>query len=121
MSHAKLELVFKSGQGCLAEYVRVPATHVAPRPADMKPTEAAGLAYAGLTAYQAIFTNAGLEAGQSLFINGGSTTVGLYAMQMAKALGCKVAVSASAKREAFLRTMGVDEASSCTFSNSVLD
>ena len=101
-------LKLKTRQGSLAEYLRVPASHVVPRPAHVTPTEAAGFSYAGLTAYQALFNIGQLEPGQSLFINGGSTTVGLYAMQMAKAIGCTVTVSASGKREDLLRSMGVD-------------
>lgn len=101
-------LKIKSKQGALCEYVRVPARLVLPKPAHLKPTEAAGLALAGGTAYHALHTVLKLEPGQRLFINGGSTSVGIYAIQMARALGCSVAASASPKKEEFVRSLGAD-------------
>lgn len=101
-------LTIKSHQGSLAQYTRLPASHVVPRPAELSPTEAAGLTLAGLTAYQALFNIAKLEQGQHLFINGGSTSVGIVAIQLAKAIGCTVTASASEKREPLLRSLGVD-------------
>ena len=77
----------------------------------MKATEAAGLGLAGLTAYQALFKVAMLEPGQSIFINGGSTAVGIYAIQLAKAIGCIVTVSASGKRKELMHSLGVDHVS----------
>ncbi|KAF8892619.1 chaperonin 10-like protein [Infundibulicybe gibba] len=76
-------------QGALAEYVRVPASHIAPRPQNISPTQAAGITLVAQTAYQALFQIGGLEAGQTVFINGGSTSVGAYAIQIAKAYGAK--------------------------------
>ena len=106
-----LALTFKSHQGSLAQYTRLPASHVVPRPPTLSPTEAAGLTLVGLTAYQALFTIAKLEEGQHLFVNGGSTAVGIAAIQLAKAVGCTVTASASDKREPLLRSLGVDNAS----------
>ncbi|KAF8892618.1 chaperonin 10-like protein [Infundibulicybe gibba] len=98
-------------QGALAEYVRVPASHIAPRPQNISPTQAAGIALVAQTAYQALFQIGGLEAGQTIFINGGSTSVGAYAIQIAKAYGAKVVAAASGKNEEFVRKMGADEVS----------
>lgn len=77
----------------------------------MKPTEAAGLALVGLTAYHSLFNIAKLEPGQNIFINGGSTSVGVAAIQMAKAIGCTVTASGSSKREALFKALGVDTVS----------
>ena len=52
-----------------------------------------------------------LEGGQSLLINGGTTAVGMVAVQLAKAIGARVTVTGSAKREEFLRELGVDRVS----------
>ncbi|PSS37418.1 hypothetical protein PHLCEN_2v722 [Hermanssonia centrifuga] len=103
-----VQLKLKTKQGSLAQYLRVPASHCVPRPSTLTPTQAAGLTLSGLTAYQALFNIAKLEPGQSLFINGGSTAVGIYATQLAKAIGCTVTVSASGKKEDFVRSFGVD-------------
>jgi NADPH:quinone reductase-like Zn-dependent oxidoreductase len=53
-------------------------------------TSAAGFMLAGMTAYQALTDRGKLENGQSVFINGGSSSVGAFAIQIAKAKGCKV-------------------------------
>ena len=82
---------------------------VLPKPSQLKTTEAAGLGLVGATAYHAIFHDLKLEPHQHLFINGGSTAVGIFAIQLTKALGCMVTVSASGKKEEFLRSLGVDK------------
>ncbi len=82
---------------------------MAKRPSNIDAIEASGLAVAGLSAYQAMFHDAHLEAGQTVFINGGSTSVGLFAIQIAKARGIRVVTSASAKKEELVRKMGADE------------
>ncbi|KAI0343538.1 NAD-P-binding protein [Trametopsis cervina] len=98
----------KTGYGALSQYTVCAADRMTTRPAHLKPTEAAGLAIVGFTAYQALFTMANLEAGQSIFINGGSTTVGIAAIQMAKSLGCKVTATGSSRREELFKSLGVD-------------
>ncbi|KAF9036600.1 hypothetical protein BJ165DRAFT_1532722 [Panaeolus papilionaceus] len=99
----------KTRQGALAEYARLPADHLMLRPPHVTPVEAAGLTLAGATSYQALFRIAKLEAHQTIFINGGSTAVGAFAIQMAKAKGARVVATASAKNEGFVRRMGADE------------
>lgn len=107
-SHITVDVALKTGQGSLQEYLVVPHNRIVPRPANLKPTEAAGLALVGLTAYQCLFNIAKLESGQSIFINGGSTSVGIIAIQLAKAIGCTVTASASAPKEELLKSLGVD-------------
>jgi NADPH:quinone reductase-like Zn-dependent oxidoreductase len=95
----------------MCEYARLPAQFVLPKPTAVKTTEAAGITLAGVTAIHALFHDLKLEPGQSLFINGGSTAVGIYAIQLAKAHGCTVTVTGSEKKEGFLRSLGVDHVS----------
>lgn len=104
-----IAVALKTRQGALAEYAVVPAISVAKRPSNIDAIKASGLAVVGLTAYQSMFHDARLEPGQTVFINGGSTSVGLFAIQIAKARGIKVVVSASAKNEELVRKMGADE------------
>ncbi|TBU45082.1 NAD(P)-binding protein [Dichomitus squalens] len=101
--------VFQNGYGALAQYTAVSAQQAILRPKNVTPTQAAGLSIAGLTAYQGLIDIAKLEAGQSVFINGGSTAVGSFAIQLAKAKGARVAVSASGKNEQYVRDLGADE------------
>lgn len=105
-AHAELQL--SSKQGAFCEYVRVPARLVLPKPAHVRTTEAAGLAMAGNTAYRALFHELELQPGQRLFINGGSTAVGMHAIQLARAIGCTVTVSASGRKEELLRSLGAE-------------
>ena len=94
--------------GSLAEYIRVPASTALPRSSNVSAVEAAGFVLAGMTAYNILCNIAQLEPGQSVFINGGSTAVGIFATQIAKAMGCTVTASASTRREVFLKSIGVD-------------
>ena len=83
-------------------------SHLTARPSNISALEAAGVALVGLTAVYALYELANLQPGQNVFINGGSTAVGILAVQMAKATGCTVTASASTKREEFLKSIGVD-------------
>lgn len=106
--HRSLEQQTKTRQGSLAEYVTLPAEHLALRPANITPTQAAGVPLVTLTAYQALFEFAKLEPGQSLFVNGGSTSVGAAAIQLAKSIGCKVTTTTSSRNEEFVKSLGAD-------------
>ncbi len=68
------------------------------RPANITPTQAAGITLAALTAYQALFNIIKLDTDQSILINGGSTAVGAFAIQFAKFKGAQVTATASAKK-----------------------
>ncbi|KAJ7115815.1 NAD(P)-binding protein [Mycena epipterygia] len=58
----------------------------------------------------ALVTILKMESGRTVFVNGGSSGVGLAAIQIAKALGCKVvATAASGKNKELLLSLGVDE------------
>lgn len=101
-------LTFKTGQGALAQYSRIPAKNVLKRPDGMSATDAAGFPLAGMTAYLSLMNLAKLEPGQSVFVNGGSTAVGAFAIQIAKAKGCKVDASCSAKNFERVKGFGAD-------------
>ncbi|KAJ8494298.1 hypothetical protein ONZ45_g13281 [Pleurotus djamor] len=103
------ENAIKTKQGSLAEYAVVSYNSLVHRPSNISVIEAAGVSLTAQTAYQALFEDARLEEGQSVFINGGSTAVGLYAIQLAKSRGIKVTASASGKNEELVRRMGADE------------
>ncbi|CAL1704181.1 unnamed protein product [Somion occarium] len=98
----------RTHQGALSQFARAPTKTVALRPMNITPTQAAGLAVVCLTAYNALFDVAKLEPGQSLFVSGGSTAVGIAAIQLAKAIGCKVTATASGKNEELVKSLGTD-------------
>jgi len=99
----------RTRQGALAQYTFGPAEAIVHRPGSIPVNEASGITIVAVTAYQALFDIGKLEPGQKVFINGGSTSVGIYAIQMAKAIGCEVHASASGKNEDFLKGLGVDK------------
>ena len=100
---------FRTRHGTLAQYTFGPAETIVHRPETIPVNEASGIALVAITAYQALFDVGKLQSGQKVFINGGSTSVGIYAIQFAKAIGCEVHASASGKNEDFLKSLGVDK------------
>lgn len=101
----------KTRQGTLAQYLKVPAEYLLHRPSTVTPIEAAGITLAAMTSYRALYTIAQLGPEQTVLINGGSTAVGEFAIQLAKARGVKVVAIASGKNKSFARRMGADEVS----------
>ena len=89
------ELQNNTRQGALMQYTCIPASCLVPLPSSTTFTQAAGFAAMGMTAIQALFDIGELESGQSVFVNGGSSGVGAFAIQIAKAKGCRVVASAS--------------------------
>lgn len=71
---------------------------------------------AGQTAYEGLIDIGKLEAGQTILINGGSSAVGAFAIQIAKAIGAKVVATASGRNEEFVRGLGADEVCSSRWS-----
>ena len=85
-----LRVSFRSHQGALAQYVFCPAETTAHRPESIPVNEASGIVVVAVTVYLALFDIGRLQPGQKVFINGGSTSVGIYAIQFAKVIGCEV-------------------------------
>jgi len=98
----------KKRQGSLAEYAMVKVEAVALRPDNLSLEQAAGLALVGQTVWQALFDVAKVETGQSVFVNGGSSSVGLVAIQLLKAKNCIVGTSCSLKNFDLVKRLGAD-------------
>ncbi|MBN2491880.1 MAG: NAD(P)-dependent alcohol dehydrogenase [Planctomycetes bacterium] len=94
--------------GLAAEEVVLPAAAVLPVPEGYDFAEAATLPIAALTAWNALVTEGHLEAGQTV-LTLGTGGVSIFALQMAKALGARVAItSASDEKLARCRALGAD-------------
>jgi NADPH:quinone reductase-like Zn-dependent oxidoreductase len=93
--------------GC-AEYAVVPAGQLARKPSAATFAEAAALPQSGFTAWQALFEQGRLAPGQTVLINGAAGGVGHLAVQLARWKGARVIGTASARNEAYLRSLGVD-------------
>ncbi|KAF5654594.1 hypothetical protein F25303_1244 [Fusarium sp. NRRL 25303] len=94
--------------GTLAEYVVVGSKGMAALPDSVELRDAACVGICGTTALQCM--SPFVKTGDRVFINGGSGGVGVFAIQVAKALGCShVTVTCSASNTEFCRSLGADE------------
>jgi len=80
--------------GGYAEYVAAPAPQCLPIPRGLTLVEAAGLPETFFTVWVNVFERAGLKASETLLIQGGSSGIGVTAIQMARAFGHRVFVTA---------------------------
>ncbi|OQE22008.1 hypothetical protein PENFLA_c013G01581 [Penicillium flavigenum] len=93
--------------GSLGEYLVASASLLAPVPEGVEVDHAASIGIAGQTAYQSL---AGyVKPGDKVFINGGSGGCGIFAIQIAKEMGCHVTTTCSTKNLEFCRGLGADE------------
>lgn len=80
--------------GGYAELCVAPVGQCLPVPAGLSDIEAASLPETFFTVWSNVFERAGLKQGESLLIQGGSSGIGVTAIQIAKALGSMVIVTA---------------------------
>ncbi|HYO85453.1 MAG TPA: NAD(P)H-quinone oxidoreductase [Dermatophilaceae bacterium] len=88
--------------GGYAERVCVPAVQLLPVPAGVDLVDAAALPEVACTVWSNVFMTANLQPGQTLLVHGGSSGIGTMAIQLARHVGARVAVTAgsAAKLEA---------------------
>ncbi|WP_043619745.1 NAD(P)H-quinone oxidoreductase [Nonomuraea candida] len=96
--------------GGYAERVAVPWQQVMPVPEKVSLREAAGLPEVACTVWSNVFMVGRLRRGETLLVHGGASGIGTFAVQLAKALGSRVAatVGSAAKAER-VRELGADE------------
>ena len=95
--------------GGYAEQVAVPAGQVLPAPSELDLVDAAGLPEAACTVWSNLVQVARLAEGEWLLAHGGSSGIGTMAIQIGKALGAHVAVTAgSAAKLERCRELGAD-------------
>jgi NADPH:quinone reductase len=93
-------------QACVA-----PIGQTLPVPEGWSDTEAAGLPETVFTVWSNVFDRARLQPGETLLVQGGSSGIGVTAIQLAKAYGARVIVTAGSDDKcAACRTLGADEA-----------
>jgi len=97
--------------GGYAEYCNVPAGQCLPIPDNLSVTEAASLPETFFTVWSNVFDRAKLQPGETLLVHGGSSGIGVTAIQMAKALGSTVYVTAGSDDKCqFCEALGADKA-----------
>lgn len=85
--------------GGYAEFVSVPAGQVLPVPDGVPLPHAAGLPEVACTVWSNVVMTAGLTAPQLFLVHGGASGIGTHAIQVAKALNCRVAVTAGSRNK----------------------
>jgi len=80
--------------GGYAEYCVTPEVQVLPVPKGLSLVEAASLPETFFTVWSNVFDRAGLKRGESLLVQGGSSGIGVTAIQMAVAMGNRVFATA---------------------------
>ena len=83
--------------GGYAEKVAVPATQLLPVPAGVDLRVAASLPEVACTVWSNVVMRGGLRRGQVLLVHGGGGGIGTHAIQVGKALGARVAVTAGSE------------------------
>lgn len=102
------EEVFGCRSGGLAEYVSAKSA-VSRKPVNLSFEEAAAVPVAALTALEAIRDYGELRPGQRVLVNGASGGVGIFAVQLAKALGAAhVTAVCSTRNVEQARSLGAD-------------
>lgn len=95
--------------GGFAEYVCVPESELAPKPATLSFEEAAAVPLAAGTALLALRDQGGVRPGSRVLVNGASGGVGTFAVQLGKAYGAHVTGVCSTRNVDLVRSLGADE------------
>jgi len=99
------------GGGGYAEYAVVDARHALPVPAGYDFVRAAGLPETVFTVFANVFEHGGLKAGETFMVHGGTSGIGVTAIQMARAAGARViATGRGADKAAQALALGADVA-----------
>ena len=97
--------------GGYAQYCVAPVGQCLAVPSGLSDVEAASLPETAFTVWSNVFDRAALAAGETLLIHGGSSGIGVTAIQMAKALGATVLVTVgSAEKARACVALGADHA-----------
>jgi NADPH2:quinone reductase len=97
--------------GGYAEYCVTPEVQALPVPRGLSLTEAASLPETFFTVWSNVYDRAGLKPGESLLVQGGSSGIGVTAIQMAAATGNRVfATAGSDEKVAACVRLGAEKA-----------
>jgi len=97
--------------GGYAEYCTAPEPQTLPVPKGLSMIEAGGVPETFFTVWTNVFDRGALQQGETLLIHGGSSGIGTTAIQLAKAFGSKVFVTAgSAEKCKACLDLGADRA-----------
>src|SRR6202050_3041645 len=101
-------IVWSSTGGTYAQYVAVAADSIALKPDSLSFAEAAGVAHAGLAAWNMLIDQAGVRTGQSVLVLGGAGGLGSAAVQIAKLKGARVIATGAGGNAGYTKGLGAD-------------
>ncbi|UJR35017.1 hypothetical protein I4U23_027793 [Adineta vaga] len=107
--------------GSYAEYVRGDHSLFAIKPKNLTMEEAAAVPLACETSYQALFAKFSppVGTGSKVLICGGSTATGLFAIQLAKAVGAHVTATCSKRNVSLIEKLGYKTSETNSDSNQI--
>ena len=85
--------------GGYAEKVAVPVSQLLPIPRGVELVEAAALPEVACTVWSNLVMVGGLRSGETVLLHGGGSGIGTFAVQFARALGARVAVTAGSREK----------------------
>jgi putative PIG3 family NAD(P)H quinone oxidoreductase len=94
--------------GGYAELATVPVGQLLPVPQGLSVQESAALPEVACTVWSNVVDIARLRPGETLLVHGGGSGIGTFAVQLGKALGARVVVTARAAKHDRLRALGAD-------------
>jgi putative PIG3 family NAD(P)H quinone oxidoreductase len=94
--------------GCYAEKIVTHSRQALPVPSSVGSKDAAAIAEVFLTAWDALVVQGGLTSGRWALVHAGASGVGTAAIQIAKAIGARIAVTCSAGKANACRELGAD-------------
>src|SRR5437660_2394286 len=95
--------------GGYAEYCPVHETNALPAPPTLSLIEAAAIPETFFTVWHNVFERGRLKSGETLLVHGGTSGIGTTAIQLAKAFGARVLVTAGSEEKCnACRTLGAD-------------
>jgi putative PIG3 family NAD(P)H quinone oxidoreductase len=98
------------GGGAYAERIAVHERQLLAVPPAVPLADAAAIPEVFITAYDALVVQGGLTAGRTALVHAGGSGVGTASIQIAKAIGASIVVTASAGKLARCRELGADAA-----------
>jgi putative PIG3 family NAD(P)H quinone oxidoreductase len=85
--------------GGYAEYCRAPASHCLPIPTGLDFEEAAAIPETFFTVWSNVFDRGRLRAGETFLVHGGTSGIGVTAIQLARAFGANVLTTAGSEEK----------------------
>lgn len=96
------------GGGAYAEQIAVHERQLMAVPQSVSVADAAAIPEVWITAFDALVLQGGLTSGRTALVHAGASGVGTAAIQIARALGARIIVTASAGKVAACQALGAD-------------